>query len=98
MSSAAEEAVAVGQHLEGAGAANDLIAFDLLADNGDDELDTGHASVFDDSLAFGEGEQTGHGQAIKVVQTQPGGGAGWGRRRSDGTGSRSGRRVNGRGS
>ena len=31
---AAEEAVAVGQDLEGAGAADDLAAFDLPADDG----------------------------------------------------------------
>ena len=52
MREAAEEAVTVGQHFEGAGAADDLAALDLPADDGDDELHPAHAGVFGDALAL----------------------------------------------
>ena len=75
MGGAAQEAVAVGQDFEGAGAADDFAAFDLPADDADDELAAGHAGVFGNALSFGEGEQLGHGQAIEIVEPQGRGGA-----------------------
>ena len=47
---AAEEAVAVGQDFERAGAADDLAALDLPADDADDELGPVHAGVLVDAL------------------------------------------------
>ena len=53
---AAEEAVAVGQDFQGAGAADDLAALDLPPDDGDDELRPAHAGVLGDALALRERE------------------------------------------
>ena len=47
----------------------DLAALDLAADHGHDELAAVHAGVLGDALAFGKGEQLGHGQPVQVVQT-----------------------------
>ena len=60
---AAQEAVAVGQHFERAGAAHDLAALDLPADDADDELAAAHAGVLGDAFALGQVEELGHGQA-----------------------------------
>ena len=51
---AAQEAVAVGQHFEGAGAADDHAALDLPAHDAHDELAAVHAGVFGDALALGQ--------------------------------------------
>ena len=61
MRRAAQEAVAVGQDFERAGAADHFAAFDLPADNADDQLAARHAGVFGDALAFGQGKEFGHG-------------------------------------
>ena len=65
-----QEAVAVGQDFEGAGAAHGDAAFDLPADDAHDELAAIHAGVFADAFAFGIVEQLGHGQAIEIVETR----------------------------
>ena len=69
---AAQEAVAVGQDFEGAGAADDLAAFDLPADDGHDQLAAVHAGVFGDAFALGQGEQFRHGQPVQIVEPQGG--------------------------
>ena len=85
---AAQEAVAVGQHFEGAGAAHDLAALDLLSDDGDDQLAAVHAGVFGDAFALGQGEQLRHGQTIQVIQAKPRWGARACRRGGRGDGPR----------
>ena len=54
---AAQEAVAVGQHFERAGAADDLAALDLPADDADDELAAVHAGVLGDAFASRRGRR-----------------------------------------
>jgi hypothetical protein len=66
----AQEAVAVGQHFERAGAANDDAALDLASDDGHDQLAAIHAGVLHDAFFFGIGEQLGHCEAIEIVQAR----------------------------
>ena len=68
MGHGSQEAVAIGQHFEGAGAAYDQAAFDLPADDAHDELAAIHAGVFVDAFALGKIEELGHGQAIEIVE------------------------------
>ena len=54
---AAEKPVAVRQHFQSAGAAHDIAAFDLAADDAHDELAAVHAGVLVDALALGVGKE-----------------------------------------
>src|SRR5262245_65877312 len=81
---AAQEAVAVGKHFERAGAAHDFAAFDLAADDADDQLGPVLTRVFGDPFALGKWEELGHRQAIEIVEPGRGAGTGRGRRRGRG--------------